>query len=184
MSVRRVVRPRGFTLIELLVVIAIIAVLISLLIPAVQAAREAAAKASQYHSLETVAIQVLADTDDGSDCEDCTVNCNDQLQRNCSPLVRALQNAKAIVATVVEGRGPPTIAMVTEARRGLQAGEAALRQDLRALQRPTSSRLSGELDAYFELKHKIVALIAGIETLESRLRNLQKVLGEDSAADD
>jgi len=102
MTVGRNVRGRGFTLIELLVVIAIIAVLIALLIPAVQAVRDAARRASQFHSMETVARQIIADTD-GVECDgdDCVVNCFDNGNVICSPLVAAYQNTRTIVSTVV-----------------------------------------------------------------------------------
>jgi prepilin-type N-terminal cleavage/methylation domain-containing protein len=177
LTVGKTVRGRGFTLIELLVVIAIIAVLIALLIPAVSAARAAAEKAANFASMQDVAAQVIVDTA-GVDCDgdDCAVNCDDSDNVICSPLVSALQGAKTIVSTVVQGHVAPSRALVAQTLQDLQVGESALRHDLRALKNPASSHVPGELEAYLELKHSLQNLLTAAERLETHIGRLHRLL--------
>jgi hypothetical protein len=66
--------------------------------------------------------------------------------------------------------------MVAQTLQGLQTGEAALRQDLRALKNPASSHVPGELEAYLELKHSLTSLLTNTERLETHVGRLHKLL--------
>ena len=77
-------------------------------------------------------------------------------------VANALAEAEELITTVQDEQQPPDPAIVAAVLQDLATAEAALQQDLAALNNPASAHVPGELEAYLNLKHDLQDVVAKV----------------------
>ena len=119
--------------------------------------RETATTASQFTDLHTVASEVIQ-----------TVNVD-------SPLMNAIDEAQTIVTTVQRMHTRPDPAQILQVMAHLQQGQANLWAEYFALRLPPNP-VSGELQAYINLRSSLIAMITELQGLECRLGDVLQTI--------
>jgi hypothetical protein len=71
---------------------------------------------------------------------------------------------------------PPDPAQVMQTLRSLQQSEMELWQEFFDLKNPASNHVPGELQAYLNLKHSLIAVITQVQQLEVHMQHVLQIL--------
>jgi Flp pilus assembly pilin Flp len=124
---------------------------------------DSALAAAQFEDLQAVAEGVLVLTETGDSGPPVLVTETSGL------LVNALGEAQELVTTAQDEQQPPDPATVAAVLQDLATAEAALQQDLAALNTPASAHVAGELEAYLNLKHALQEVIAEVQVADIQI---------------